>query len=91
MIGWDPESKVIRSWLFDADGGFGEGLWTATETGWSVKFVQVLPDGRRTSALNTYSRVDDNTFEWRSTNRQIDGKSAPDLGPIKATRQVEKR
>ncbi len=88
VIGWDPESKVIRSWIFDADGGFGEGLWTATEQGWAVEMVQVLPDGRRASATNTYSRVDANTFEWRSTNRQIDGQGVPDIGPIKAIRKI---
>ena len=24
VIGWDPEKKRIRSWMFDSEGGFGE-------------------------------------------------------------------
>ncbi len=27
-IGWDPIAKNVRSWIFDATGGFGEGAWT---------------------------------------------------------------
>ena len=26
-IGWDPLRKVIRSWVFDSEGGFAEGTW----------------------------------------------------------------
>ena len=86
VIGWDPESKVIRSWLFDQDGGFGEGLWTKTESGWSIKFVQVLPDGRRASATNSYERVDADTFAWKSTNRKVDGQPVADIAAVQATR-----
>lgn len=86
VIGWDPESKVIRSWLFDQDGGFGEGLWTKTESGWSIKFVQVLPDGRRASATNTYERVDADTFAWKSINRKVDGQPVADIPPVHAAR-----
>jgi len=86
VIGWDPESKVIRSWLFDQDGGFGEGLWTKTEKGWSIKFVQVLPDGRRASATNTYERIDSHTFAWKSTGRKVDGQLVADVPTVHATR-----
>ena len=27
-IGWDPLKKTIRSWVFDSEGGFAEGLWS---------------------------------------------------------------
>jgi uncharacterized protein (TIGR02246 family) len=27
FVGWDPAAKQIRSWVFDSDGGFGEGVW----------------------------------------------------------------
>jgi hypothetical protein len=27
-IGWDPAAKQIRSWSFEADGGYGESVWT---------------------------------------------------------------
>ncbi len=28
VVGWDPVGKRIRSWMFDSDGGYGEGIWT---------------------------------------------------------------
>ena len=31
-IGWDPLTKKIRSWVFDSEGGFGEGTWTRRAT-----------------------------------------------------------
>ena len=31
FIGWDPQSGQIKSWLFNSEGGHGEGLWTRTE------------------------------------------------------------
>lgn len=87
VIGWDPESKVIRSWMFDSHGGFGEGVWSHRDGTWSVKFVQLLPDGRRSSATNIYTPLDSSTFEWKSISRKVDGASVADIGPIRATRR----
>ena len=58
VIGWDPAAGTIRSWMFDSDGGFGEGIWTKNDNTWIVKFSQVLPDGRKASATNIYTLVD---------------------------------
>ena len=87
VIGWDPESKVIRSWMFDSHGGFGEGVWTQHSGGWHVKFVQLLPDGRRSSATNVYVPVDANTFVWKSIERKVDGEDVADIGPVRAVRR----
>lgn len=87
VIGWDPESKVIRSWMFDSHGGFGEGVWSHEDRSWSVKFVQLLPDGRRASATNVYTQLDDRTYEWKSIARKVDGQAVADFGPVLATRR----
>ena len=58
VIGWDPAAGTIRSWMFDSDGGFGEGTWSKKGNTWIVKFSQVLPDGRKASATNIYTLVD---------------------------------
>ena len=55
VIGWDPAAGTIRSWMFDSDGGFGEGIWSKKDNSWIVKFSQVLPDGRKASATNIYT------------------------------------
>ncbi len=47
IIGWDPKAGQIRSWSFDASGGHGTGLWTATPEGWRIESSGVCPTARR--------------------------------------------
>jgi uncharacterized protein (TIGR02246 family) len=88
VIGWDPAAGTIRSWMFDSDGGFGEGTWSKKENTWVVKFNQVLPDGRKASATNVYNRVDGNTFTWKSIGRKIDGEFLPNIDEVKMIRKT---
>src|SRR4029078_9540397 len=37
IVGWDPGSKQIRSWVFDSDGGFAEGKWTRKGNRWVIQ------------------------------------------------------
>jgi len=87
VIGWDPVAGTIRSWMFDSDGGFGEGGWSPTASGWSVRFSQVLPDGRKAAATNIYTIVDANTFTWKSIGRQVDGEFQPNLDEARVVRK----
>jgi uncharacterized protein (TIGR02246 family) len=90
VIGWDPAAGTIRSWMFDSDGGFGDGTWTKKDNRWIIKFKQVLPDGRKASATNIYTVIDRNTVTWQSIGREIDGQFMPNVGPIKVVRKAEK-
>jgi uncharacterized protein (TIGR02246 family) len=38
IIGWDPESQLIRSWVFASTGRFAEGTWTREGDDWKVRF-----------------------------------------------------
>ncbi len=89
IIGWDPADRVVRSWLFDSDGEFGQGVWTPGENpgDWVVKTRSVLPSGGSASALNQYHRVDENLFTWQSSHRKVDGTTLPDVPPIAVRRQ----
>jgi uncharacterized protein (TIGR02246 family) len=87
VIGWDPAAGAIRSWMFDSDGGFGEGVWTETANGWTVRFSQVLPDARRASATNVYTLIDANTFTWQSVGRQVDGQFQPNSQEARVVRK----
>ncbi len=49
-IGWDPLVKKVRSWVFDSDGGYGEGVWSQVENRWVIKSRAVMPDGATGSA-----------------------------------------
>jgi hypothetical protein len=88
VIGWDPAAGTIRSWMFDSDGGFGEGVWTKKDNSWIVKFSQVLPDGRKASATNIYALADGNTFTWRSIGRKVDGEFLPNTEDVKMVRKT---
>jgi len=87
VIGWDPAASTIRSWMFDSDGGIGEGAWSRQGNAWVVKFNQVLPDGRRASATNIYTPLSVNAFSWKSIGRTVEGEALPN---IEATRVVRK-
>jgi hypothetical protein len=73
-IGWDPARGRIRSWVFDADGGFSEGLWSrVNENEWAIDVRGTLPDGRSVAAVNRIMRLDAHRMLWKSMNQTIDG------------------
>jgi uncharacterized protein (TIGR02246 family) len=78
MIGWDPVSKQIRSWSFEADGGFGESTWTKDGAKWVIKTKATAADGGAVTATNIINLVDENTVKWQSKDRTVNGKSIPD-------------
>jgi uncharacterized protein (TIGR02246 family) len=79
VIGWDPHREQIRSWVFDSAGGFGEGFWQRRGNEWFVDSTGVRVDGRTASSVNIWHFVDDNTLDWSSTDREIDGEALPDV------------
>jgi uncharacterized protein (TIGR02246 family) len=88
VIGWDPAAGTIRSWMFDSDGGFGEGTWSKKDNSWIVKFSQVLPDGRKASATNIYTLIDANTFTWKSIGRKVGEDFLPNVEEVKIVRKT---
>jgi uncharacterized protein (TIGR02246 family) len=88
VIGWDPVAGQIRSWVFDSEGGFGEGLWRRVGNDWIVDTTSTLSDGSQGSATNIYTPIDEDTFTWKSVDRQIDGEPQEDIDEIPVHRQV---
>lgn len=37
VVGWDPERRQIRSWLFTSEGRFAEGWWSRDGDRWTVR------------------------------------------------------
>lgn len=87
IIGWDPAAKQIRSWVFDSDGGFGQGTWTKKDNRWHIQQVGVLPDGGKTSAVNIITYVDDHTCTLQSVNRTVDGELIPNVDEVTITKE----
>jgi uncharacterized protein (TIGR02246 family) len=88
-IGWDGHNGLIRSWVFDSDGGFSEGYWERQGNRWVVAKAGVLPDGGTGSATNIYEFVDQNTFIWRAIDREVEGQPLANT-EIKFVRKTEK-
>ena len=79
VIGWDPANKQIRSWTFDSDGGFNQGVWEKTANRWSVNQTATLPDGSIASSTSLLTPVDENSFTWQQVNRAVGGQLLPNL------------
>jgi uncharacterized protein (TIGR02246 family) len=78
-IGWDAFRQQFRTWVFDSQGGFTEGIWTATEDGWIVKATGVSSDGDEASSTNVYTRAGNEAFFWASKDRVEGGEVLPDV------------
>jgi len=86
-IGWDPLAKNIRSWVFDSEGGFGEGIWTREGNHWIVKMTGVMRDGKIASATNIITRVSKDRMTWQQRDRIVGGEKTPDIAKVPITRK----
>jgi uncharacterized protein (TIGR02246 family) len=78
-VGWDPVNSRVRSWVFDSTGGFGEGYWQREGNKWVVGASAILSDGGTGGATNIYEFKNDNTFLYRSVDRDVDGQPLADV------------
>lgn len=85
-IAFDPQTGQLRSWLNDDEGGHGQSLWHRDGNRWALESFGVLADGRETAAINLITRVNDDEFVWRSTNRVVGGEGIVDTAPVKLSR-----
>lgn len=86
-IGWDPQAKQIRSWVFDSDGDFGCGEWTRSGNAWVVKASGVTGDGLSTSATQVFERVNKDAVKMRSTERVVGDELLPDIEEVVMVRK----
>jgi uncharacterized protein (TIGR02246 family) len=87
VIGYDAVNKSIRSWVFDTEGGIGEGTWQHDGKRWMVKSTHHQASGQLGSSINILTPVDENSFLWQSTGRELDGEILPDISPVTVVRQ----
>lgn len=82
IIGWDPDQKTIKSWLFDSDGGFGHGTWEHSGDSWYADMSYTLNDGSKAFSKNVYTYIDANHYTFVSTEREVAGVILPDTEPV---------
>lgn len=82
IIGWDPLENNIRSWVYDSDGGFGEGTWTKNDNGWQVALNYILSNGSEGTATNVFTDITDRTYRYSSINRTVNGEALDNIQPV---------
>lgn len=83
ILAWDPQSEQIKSWIFNADGGRGEGTWTrAADNQWVVKAHGSTGDGRPTSATQIIRQVNKDAIRTSSTDRVVGDEIASDIDDV---------
>jgi len=89
-IGWDPDHERIRSFEFDSEGGFRDGVWAKDGDAWVVSSTGIVRDGEHETATSIYSRVDDKTAIWELVDDEIEGNPRSDI-QLRATRKSRSR
>lgn len=87
-IGWDPLTKRFRAWIFDSEGGYGEGLWHQHGDTWVLKCTGVTADGEIASSTSIYTIVNGDTMTWQSVDSEIGGEHQPDSEVFTIVRQA---
>jgi uncharacterized protein (TIGR02246 family) len=78
-IGWDPQAKHYRAWIFDDAGGFGEARWVNTGDAWVSKVTGMSNDGVSVSATRTFRLLDKDHIIVSTTDRLAGDESLPDF------------
>ena len=89
IIGWDPAVKEIRSWTFNSDGSFGEGVWSQNGAEWIVRKSETLADGRLASGTQVITQIDDDTITVQTIAKEVDGAPEPTADPVTMKRVAE--
>jgi len=89
VIGWDPLSRQIRTWIFHSDGSFGQGTVSRHDEAWMLKMSQTLSDGRTAAGTQVITRVDDNTITVQVIGETVNGELRPTADPVTVVRTAE--
>ena len=82
IIGRNPRNGQIVSWHFDAGGGYGSTKWFRDGQSWVEHANSIEPTGAAGSAIYTLTKLDNNKFTLRSTDRYLDHLPLPDTQEV---------
>jgi uncharacterized protein (TIGR02246 family) len=86
-IGWDPLTRQLKSWVFDSNGGYGEGLWMRQGDQWVIKATGVRPDGRVATATQVLTYVNKDSMRWKSIDRTLGSDISQDIDEVVMVRK----
>ena len=80
-IGWDPLRKQFRTWVFDSEGGFAEGLVSHDDDldQWIVQSSGVRADGQPVTVTSVFAPLDPDRIAWQTVERTVGGVAVPGL------------
>ena len=78
-IGWDPLHRQFRTWVFDTEGGFAEGLMARHGHRWLIKATGVRPDGQPAAATSVVTVLGKDRVGWQVSDRTVGGVAVPDI------------
>ncbi len=87
-IGWDPLTNKLRMWIFDSEGGYGEGCWHRRGDDWALKLAGVSAAGEPASSTSIYTRVNGHTMTWQTVDHEVAGVQLPDSEVITVVRSA---
>jgi uncharacterized protein (TIGR02246 family) len=89
VIGWDPLTGQITSWVFNSDGGHGTGRWARSgDNQWVVKADGTTRDGSPNSVTQIITLVNKDAVKTSSIDRIIAGEIAPDIEDVIMVRKA---
>lgn len=77
-IGWDPGAQLIRSWVFDADGGIVEGIWHHEQGAWIIKTSGVTGEGSQYKGVSFLIPEGNDRCVLKTTHVTVDGTPVAD-------------
>ncbi len=86
-IGWDPVSGKLRAWVFDSEGGYGDGTWHRDGESWVLKTTGVTADGQTASSTSIYTFVSEHIMTWQAVDHEIAGVQLPDSEVVTIVRK----
>ncbi|HOB75672.1 MAG TPA: SgcJ/EcaC family oxidoreductase [Phycisphaerae bacterium] len=86
VIGWDPRSRQIRSWTFESDGSFGEGVWSRSGDEWLVRMIHTSADGEVATATQVINKIDNNRLKTQMVGLEVNGVPLPSMEPVMVAR-----
>ena len=86
-IGWDAVKRQFKTWIFDSQGGFGEGNWTRDGDRWLIKAEGVRQDGKPASATNIITRMGKDRIGWQSVDRTLGRATVPGIDEFTLVRK----
>jgi uncharacterized protein (TIGR02246 family) len=87
-IGWDAQKEQFRTWVFDTEGGFAEGLMYRDADRWVIKSTGSRADGTPVSLTNTITVLGKDRVRWESSDRTVGDAPVPETDKFDLVRRA---